>query len=102
MQYRQGDILITKADDFEVGEAKEVKPKNKKLILAEGELTGHHHYVNETHARMYTVGAMLYLLLEKTKLLRHQEHKQITLPPGKYKITRQREYTPEEIRNVAD
>ncbi|MGH9523996.1 MAG: hypothetical protein ACRD3E_15850 [Terriglobales bacterium] len=32
----------------------------------------------------------------------HEEHAPIVLPPGDYEIVRQREYSPEEIRNVAD
>ena len=34
--------------------------------------------------------------------LRHEEHAEITLPAGIYKITRQREYSPEAIRSVCD
>ena len=32
----------------------------------------------------------------------HEEHGPITLPPGNYQVTIQREYSPEEIRNVVD
>jgi hypothetical protein len=32
----------------------------------------------------------------------HEEHGPITLPPGDYQITIQREYEPESIRNVQD
>ncbi len=32
----------------------------------------------------------------------HEEHGPVTLPPGDYEVTIQREYSPEEIRNVAD
>jgi hypothetical protein len=32
----------------------------------------------------------------------HEEHATIALEPGKYVVRRQREYTPEAIRNVAD
>jgi hypothetical protein len=34
--------------------------------------------------------------------LAHDEHATIMLPPGNYRIVRQREYSPEEIRDVAD
>ena len=34
--------------------------------------------------------------------LEHDEHETIQLPPGDYRIIRQREYSPEAIRNVAD
>ena len=32
----------------------------------------------------------------------HDEHDTLTIAPGAYKVIRQREYHPEEIRNVAD
>jgi hypothetical protein len=32
----------------------------------------------------------------------HDEHGTITLPRGSYQVIRQREYTPEAIRNVED
>ena len=34
--------------------------------------------------------------------LQHDEHATINLPPGSYIVRRQREYSPEEIRRVAD
>jgi hypothetical protein len=34
--------------------------------------------------------------------LEHDEHDTIAIPPGNYKVIRQREYSPEAIRNVAD
>ena len=32
----------------------------------------------------------------------HDEHATIMLPPGAYRVIRQREYAPEEVRYVAD
>ena len=32
----------------------------------------------------------------------HEEHSTIKLPPGNFEIVQQKEYSPEEIRNVAD
>ena len=34
--------------------------------------------------------------------LKHDEHSTIELPQGNYRVTRQREYSPTAIRNVAD
>ena len=42
------------------------------------------------------------ILTSKGAQVVHDEHATIALPPGKYRITRQREYSPEAIRNVAD
>lgn len=35
-------------------------------------------------------------------LLDHEEHNPVAIPSGDHRIVRQREYSPEEIRNVAD
>lgn len=102
-----------------------------RIILAWGEVTGHMHEVltAETSlpptmdaAQFFTdpaTGARTLLLIEPA-VLRHQEHAPIALDPrnpqqvrqgdvlltpiggGAWQVTRQREYSPEAIRNVAD
>ena len=99
-----------------------------RVTLAHGEVTGHHHtiyadaetdllpdveYFEEPDGRRV-------LLVNRPCVLRHQEHGPITLDPanpiqarqgdvlltpigiGAWEVRRQREYSPEEIRNVAD
>ena len=100
--YRQGDVLISPITSIPNGVEKQ---KNEKLItLAYGEATGHHHSIVATEHTESFVDAdgTLFLNLKKESNLTHQEHDTITLPKGKYKITIQREYSPEEIRNVRD
>ena len=49
------------------------------------------------------VGEGLYLRVgEEGVRIIHEEHDPIILDPGNYEIVRQREYSPEQIRNVAD
>lgn len=43
-----------------------------------------------------------YLEVSETVTLRHEEHTAHTLPPGIYKLPTQVEYTPAELRRVAD
>lgn len=43
-----------------------------------------------------------YLEVVETVTLRHEEHTQHTLPPGIYQLPTQVEYTPAELRRVAD
>jgi hypothetical protein len=43
-----------------------------------------------------------FLLLATQALLTHDEHAPIPLPAGAYRVVRQREYTPEQVRDVAD
>jgi hypothetical protein len=101
--YRQGDVLIERVDQELPENAEVTKPdKLGRLILAEGEATGHAHAVSAAAGALYAtqLGLMLQVM-EQTKVL-HEEHHAIDLDPGLYKITRQREYSPKEIRRVAD
>jgi hypothetical protein len=43
-----------------------------------------------------------FLVLAAQAILTHPEHASITLPAGSYQVRRQREYTPEAVRPVAD
>lgn len=43
-----------------------------------------------------------YLEVKETVTLRHEEHTAHTLPPGIYKLPVQTEYSPQELRRVAD
>ena len=107
-QARQGDVFVEK-----VRSVKGQPVKTDRVILAYGEVTGHCHEVvavdpctdTETmpSAQLFEEpdGAR-YLLVERACQIVHQEHGTIPLAPGAYRVTRQREYTPSEIRQVVD
>jgi hypothetical protein len=98
MLIQQGDVLIEKVSEI----------KGKKLnhlTLAEGEATGHHHTVTKGEAELYEYEGTLFLNVKSDEaVVTHQEHKAVTLPKGKYKIGRVREYDhfSEEARQVRD
>lgn len=98
--YRQGDVLIQAIGAPPKG------PRTQRAsgVLAEGEATGHAHRVADTGAaELYECGDGLYLAVGEAGVsITHDEHAPIALPPGDYRVTRQREYYPEAIRNVAD
>lgn len=98
--YRQGDVLMRQVSKFPAGSRKPVSDG----ILAHGEVTGHAHRVQELSANeLFMVGDGMFLKVgEEGVSIVHEEHDSIQLPPGNYEIVRQREYSPEEIRNVAD
>lgn len=99
--YRQGDVLIERVARIPKDAVKQ-KPKGR-IILAHGEATGHHHSVDIDAADWWKqADDTQFLTVAKAAAVTHQEHAPITLPAGKYRIRRQREYTPEAIRNVAD
>lgn len=102
MQMRQGDILFEAANAVPKG-AKKVSATTR-YIIAEGEATGHHHsVVCAPDVEMYEHEGTLYLRVSREGVqVEHQEHAPITLPQGTFRVRRQREYTPETIRNVMD
>lgn len=99
-QYRQGDVLIRRIESLPASKA----TKRVTGVLIEGEVTGHAHRLADlTAAEVLEVGEGLYLRVgEAGASIVHEEHKPIILEPGNYEVFRQREYSPEEIRNVAD
>ncbi|WP_254512423.1 hypothetical protein [Anatilimnocola floriformis] len=98
MLFRHGDVLIQKVKDLP-----EEKERLKHRTLAHGELTGHSHQIREKHATMWQSGELLFLEVEgQPATVVHQEHGPIELPPGYYRVWRQREYTPERIVVVRD
>ena len=105
MMFRHGDVLIQKIDQIPDG-TKEVPRENGAVVLAHGEVTGHTHAIRAKGARLRSetgqVAARMYLHLLTSAWLRHEEHAPIELPPGQYIVKRQREYTPERLRWVAD
>ena len=100
MIYRQGDVLIEQIETLPAGLK---KSKEKRIILAYGEVTGHCHEADVESCKSFVdAEGGLYLEVEVDTEVKHQEHDTITLPAGVYRIVHQREYSPEEIRRVAD
>jgi hypothetical protein len=98
-QYRHGDVLIE-----QVSSLPKVREKLSHRILAHGEVTGHAHRIKETEAAdLYSTSEGLYLHVRGPSVsVVHQEHATITLTSGYYRVWRQREYSPQEIRVVRD
>lgn len=112
MQFRQGDVFLNKVDNLPELENEEIfsvegpSLKNQ-IILAHGEATGHKHAIKLTsgNALLFKSAAndgRFFLIVKKDCELTHEEHSKIKLPVGNYEVIRQREYTPESIRWVAD
>ena len=101
--YRHGDVLIRRVGAIPKT-ATPQKPEAGRIILAHGEATGHHHSLEADAADWWKAADSdeQFINITKATEVVHQEHSKIPLPPGKYSVTRQREYTPQAIRNVAD
>ena len=80
--------------------------KSRRIVLASGEATGHHHALEvddlDDPADWWKRGEEKFVQLTGPARVTHQEHAPLELPAGTYRVTRQREYSPEAIRNVLD
>lgn len=99
MLWRQGDIYISSIPSLPTN----LSPQPH-CVLAEGEVTGHSHRVDQpSNARLYSDGASLFLeVVADSPTVIHEEHGPIMLGRGTYRVWRQREYSPEAIRVVRD
>lgn len=103
VHYRQGDVLLLKVDDMPP-DVVPVEPDNNRVILAYGEVTGHAHALSTATTTLFqqqNTGDR-FLQVKAPSALVHEEHNPIDLSPGVYKVIRQREYTPREVRFVSD
>lgn len=125
IQIRQGDVQIQQVTALPAG-CKEVAPEGNRIVLAHGEVTGHAHAIYDHIQREASPGSAdeiaeaaiarakskarllvapngeRYLEVTDAVTLRHEEHTQHTIPAGFYHLPRQMEYTPAELRRVAD
>jgi hypothetical protein len=100
-QYRQGDVLLEAVDQIP-SEARQ-ETARARIIVAHGEATVHHHSLNASAADWWkTADDQQFIEVKRPANLEHQEHAPITLQPGRYRVVRQREYTPQQIRPVRD
>jgi len=97
--YRQGDILLVPIEEIPRG-AKRVQPK--RLIIAEGEVTGHVHELVGGKVELFEKAEVVFAKIMSAPQLQHAEHATQTIEPGTYRVVRQREYAPDELRRVAD
>lgn len=104
MLIRQGDVLLVPAAKPD-GARKVERDDTGRLVLAEGEATGHAHAITDPGCDLVTDEQTdeLFLLVygDDVRLL-HEEHDTLFVPPGAWRVTRQREYTPAAPVWVAD
>lgn len=113
-QFRQGDVWIERIEDDQLPEGLQpISREQGRIVLAYGEVTGHAHAIAERNAELFGRSGSderwLVIRASGTTVeagpaatVRHEEHAPIVLKPGVYRVVRQREYSPESVRNVAD
>lgn len=105
--YRQGDVLVVPIEKAQLPETLVPAPRDRRgrLILARGEATGHAHVVTGEGLTLLCLPddiEAMFLHVRVYGRIGHEEHAPISLPPGYYRVVRQREYLPGAIRRVAD
>lgn len=103
---RQGDVLVERIDSIPAN-LQPVEREQGKIVLAHGEVTGHSHAIDAGKdsrllADPKTPDVTYLEIAEALTQLEHQEHGAVSIPQGLYRVTRQREYSPIAIQNVAD
>jgi len=103
-QARQGDVFIEEASITIDNDFEQIPKDAGRIILAYGEATGHAHAIKDTSSLYFKnkKTSKIYLVVNNPTEITHEEHKEIPLKPSIYEVIRQVEYTPEEIRYVAD
>ncbi|MBX9587872.1 MAG: hypothetical protein K2X43_01115 [Hyphomonadaceae bacterium] len=112
--YAQGDVILERVPDAPAS-GTPIKPDpDKAVVLARGEVTGHRHAFYGGNVAMFRDDALARgvpseLYIGHIKIggskpveLKHEEHDTIKLPPGNYRVRRQREFDAGEARVVAD
>lgn len=97
--YRQGDVLVVRTHAIPI-----TATRQPTCVVARGEATGHAHQIKTDAVLWLDEDGTKYVeVLGHEAVLSHEEHGPITLQgPAVYRVTQQREYTPDEIRNVQD
>jgi hypothetical protein len=99
--FRHGDVLLVRVES-----ESELKDANKLIatgntVVQEGEFTGHAHRLQTAGSAQTEIFANLdnpdekyVAVIDGQATLNHEEHKQITVEEGLYKVTIEREWDP--------
>ncbi len=104
---RQGDVLLYPVNEIPKGLKKAKRDGRGRLVVAEGEATGHAHCILDDVADLFVAGDLdemsdRFLVVEEECEIVHDEHDALTIAPGIYRLPAQREYTPAAPVRVAD
>lgn len=94
--FRQGDILIIEASAVPLA-----AQLTQNRVIAYGESTGHAHVV-EGDVTLFGDTTVQWIVSNVPFRVIHDEHTAVDVPAGTFRVIRQREYSPDRIRNIAD
>lgn len=103
---RQGDVMLVPIAKLPKNAVAMDPDDRGRVVLAEGEVTGHAHALPFGGAVMFredgSGSGARYLSVSAPTALSHEEHSTHVVPLGPYRVIRQREYDDMEARRVAD
>ena len=96
MKLQQGDIILNSVEKIKGTELNH-------LILASSKVTGHSHII-KGHAKLFQDNNDVFLDILSPSILIHEEHSDIAVSEGKYRVVHVREmdWLSEEERMVVD
>ena len=95
---RHGDVMLVEVE--KVPNSAKLVTKANEFVVAEGETTGHRHVIvidrpqvklSETFIKAWQDAETRYLEVTAPAIIKHEEHKTITIAPGTYKQIQERE-----------
>lgn len=113
---RQGDLLLVRVNTPPT-QLERKATKDGKCTIGYGEVTGHHHTIQDAvwyvapdttmddlhqFAQGNRLDMPVFVALDAPTTLTHQEHSPIALDAGIWQVVRQREYFPAAIVSVRD
>ena len=94
---RQGDVLLVAVEAIPDDAVEQPRDESRRVVLAYGEVTGHAHSLHEPGVSMLCAANQeVFLRVVEPSNLVHEEHDRIAIPPGLYRVVRQREWTDED------
>ena len=95
---RQGDVILMPIEEL----PKNLKEKDK--VIAVGEATGHNHRFESKQVQVFADNSgQQFVQVKKPSKLIHEEHHELEIPKGNFKVVLQREFdVVEGIRQVQD
>ena len=101
---RQGDTFYIRVAELPEGAVAQARIGGR-IIIAEGEVTGHAHAIRDTGAVQYKDPALnmqWIVVTDEPVTVEHEEHGHVKLGPGTWWVPTQVEYERGEVRRVVD
>lgn len=102
---QQGDVLFFLQDTNELPECAVAVPATSRgVVFAEGDVTGNSHLTTDAGVTLYNVDDEVFCVVESTATVVHQEHGDVFLSAGIYRVDGVQEIDPftKEIERVRD